>query len=68
MTISILIICDSVDQCSVQFSSVTQSLCDPKDCHMLGVPAHYQLPDLAQTYVHQVGDASQPSPPMLEGI
>ena len=68
MPVSILRLFDSVDQCSVQFSSVTQSLCDPKDCHTPGFPVHHQLPELAQTRVHWVGDASQPSPPMLEGI
>ena len=45
---------------SVQFSSVAQScptLCNPMDCSMPGFPVHYQLPELAQTYVYQVGDA-----------
>ena len=49
---------------SVQFSSVAQScptLCDPMDCGMPGYPVHHQLPKLAQTYVHQVSDAIQPS-------
>ena len=47
-----------------QFSSVTQScptLCDPMDCSMPGFPIHHQLQDLAQTQVHRVGDAVQPS-------
>ena len=61
-------ICDSV-----QFSSVAQScltLCNPMDCSTPGLPVHHQLPDLAQTDVHLVGDAiksfhplSSPSPP-----
>ena len=45
---------------SVQFSSVTQScltLCDPMDCSMPGFPVPHQLPELAQTHVHRVGDA-----------
>ena len=49
-----------------QFSSVTQScltLCDPVDCSMPGFPVHYQLPELAQTHVHQIGDAVEPSHP-----
>ena len=40
-----------------QFSSVTQScpsLCDPMDCSTSGFPVHHQLPELAQTHVHQV--------------
>ena len=31
----------------------------------LGFPVHPQLPELAQTHVHQVGDAIQPSHPLL---
>ena len=29
-----------------------------------GFPVHHQFPELAQTRVHQVGDAIQPSPPL----
>ena len=46
------------------FSSVTQSyltLCDPIDCNTPGFPVHHQLPELAETHVHWVGDAIQPS-------
>ena len=32
---------------------------------MPGFPAHHQHPELAQTHVHQVGDAIQPSHPLL---
>ena len=56
---------------SVHFSSVTQScptLCDPMDCSMPGFPVHHQLPDLTQTHVHQVGDAIQPSHPLLSPL
>ena len=52
---------------SVQFSSVAQlylTLCDHMDCSTPGFPAHHQLPELAQTHVHQVGDAIQPSHPL----
>ena len=51
-----------------QFSSVTQScltLCDPMDCSTPGLPVHHQLLELAQTHVHRVGDAIQPSHPLL---
>ena len=47
-----------------QFSSVTQScptLCDSMDCSTPDFPAHHQLPELAQTLIHQVGDVIQPS-------
>ena len=49
-------------------SSVVQScptLCDPIDCNMPGFPIHHQLPELAQTHVHHVGDAIQPSHPLV---
>ena len=31
------------------------------DCSTPGFPVHHQLPELAQTHVHQVSDAIQPS-------
>ena len=52
---------------SIQFSSVAQScptLCDPMDCSTPGFPVHHQLPELIQTHVHRVGDATQPSHPL----
>ena len=48
-------------------SLVSQScltLCDPMDCSTPGFPVHHQLPELAQTYVHRVSDAIQPSHPL----
>ena len=39
------------------------TLCDPMDCSMPGLPAHHQLPELAQTHV-RVSDAIQPSHPL----
>ena len=51
-----------------QFSSVAQSCpagCDPKDCSTPGFPVHHQLLEFTQTHVHRVGDASQPSHPLL---
>ena len=49
---------------SVQLISRVQ-LCDPMDCSTPGFPVHYQLPELTQTNVHQVGDAIQASHPLL---
>ena len=45
-------------------SLVAQScptLCNPMDCSTPGLPVHHQLLELAQTPVHRVGDAIQPS-------
>ena len=48
--------------CSVAKSCLT--LCDPMDCSMPGFSVLYHLPDLAQTHVHWVSDAIQPSHPL----
>ena len=51
-----------------QFSLVAQlclTLWDPIDCSMPGFPVHYQLLELAQTHVHWVSDAIQPSHPLF---
>ena len=51
-----------------QFQSVAQlglTLCDPMDCSVPGFPVHHQLLELTQTHVHRVGDAIQPSHPLL---
>src|SRR5574340_1459597 len=50
---------------SVQFSSVTRSyptLCDPMN---RSLPVHHHLPEFTQTHVYRVGDAIQPSYPLL---
>ena len=49
------------------FSSVAQlylTLCDPMDYKVPGFPVHHRLPELAQTHVHWVSDAIQPSHPL----
>ena len=60
----------SINRCPTQdqFSSVAQScltLCDPMDCSTPGFPVHHQLPELTQTHVHRVCEATQPSHPLL---
>ena len=35
------------------------------DCSTPGLPVHHQLPEFTQTHVHRVGDAIQPSHPLL---
>jgi len=49
------------ENCEKLFSSVTPSsltLCDPMECSTPGFPVHHQLPELTQTHVHRVRDAS----------
>ena len=58
--------CRSVS--SNQFSSFAQlcpTLFDPMNRSMPGLPVHHQLPEFTQTHVHRVGDAIQPSHPLL---
>ena len=51
----------SVSASSVQFSrSVMSDSLQPMDCSMPSFPVLHQLPELAQTHIHQVGDAIQP--------
>ena len=51
---------------SVQFShSGCSTLCNPTDCSTPGFPVNHQLPKLAQTHVHPVDDAIQPSHSLL---
>ena len=53
---------------SVQFSSVAQScptLCNPMNLSTPGLPVHHHLPEFTQAHIHQVGDAIQPSHPLL---
>ena len=51
-----------------QFSSVTHLcpiLCDPMNHSTPGLPVHHHLREFTQTHIHQVGDAIQPSHPLL---
>ena len=55
--------------CVFALVSLVQSLshvwlCDLVDCSTPGLPVHHQLLKLAQTHVHRVGDAIQPSHPL----
>ena len=37
------------------------TLCDPMDCSTPGFPVHHQLVEIAQTHVHRLSDAIQPT-------
>ena len=51
------------------FSSVQSlshlALCNSMDCSTPGFPVHHQLLEFAQTHAHWVGDAIQPSHPVI---
>ena len=62
--VQFVLFCTSLE---LQFSSVAQScpnLCDPMDCSIPSFAVHHQLSELAQTHVHRVSDAIQPSHPL----
>ena len=42
----------------VQFAKSCPSLCDPRDCSMLGLPVPDCLPEFAQVHVHWVADST----------
>ena len=48
----------------VLVTQLCPTLCNPMDCSTPGFPVHHQLLELAQTHVHWVGDAIQPSHPL----
>ena len=41
------------------------TLCNPMDCSTPGFPVLHYFPEFAQTHIHWVGDAIQPSHPLL---
>ena len=54
--------------CPLLLCSVTQScptLCDPTDCSTPGLPAPHHLLKFAQVHIHCIGDAIQPSHPLM---
>ena len=64
-------ICDSTKDSFLlyAFSSVQSlsrvRLCDPVNCSTPDLPVYHQLPEFTQTRVHPVGNAIQPSHPLL---
>ena len=55
----------SLQFCCCSASQLCPILCDPMDCSAPGLPVLHHLPEFAQTHVHWVSDAIQPSQPLL---
>ena len=53
-----------VSGCCGSVAKSCLTLGDPGDCSTPGFPVLHHLPELAQTYVHRVSDAIQPSCPL----
>ena len=56
--------CSSQHCCCCSATQSCLTLCDPKDCSKPRFPVLHHLPKLAQTHVHWVSDAIQPSHPL----
>ena len=56
-------VCVVVVHCSV--AKLCPTLCYPVNCRTSGFPVLHYLPEFAQTHVHSVSDAIQPSHPPL---
>ena len=51
--------------CCYSVAKSRLTLCDPMDCSTPGLPVPHSLPEFAQVHVHWIGDAIQPSHPLL---
>ena len=56
---------DSLKKLSSVHSLSRVWLCEPMDYNTPGLPVHHQLPEFIRTHVHWIGDAIQPSHPLL---
>ena len=68
MTACLLVVFSSLQSMLYTISSIAQScptLCNPMDCSTPGLLVHHQLLEFTQSHVHWVGDAIQPSHPLL---
>ena len=54
-------VCIFYSCCHYWVPKLCLTLCDPMDCNTPGFPALHQLLERAQTHVHRVRDATQPS-------
>ena len=53
-----------VDCCWYSVATLRLTLCNPMDCSTPGFPVLHYLVEFAQSHVHRVGDAIQPSHPL----
>ena len=56
---------DTSPNCCCLVAQSCLTLCNPTDCSVPGSPVLHYLLEFAQTYVHWVSDAIQPSHPLL---
>ena len=51
--------------CCCSVTQLCPTLCNPTDCSTPGLPVPHCLPEFAQVHVHCIGDAVQPSRPLM---
>ena len=56
---------DSVLSCCCSVAQSFLTFCDPMDCSTPGLPVPHHLLKFAQVHVHCIGDAIQPSLPLM---
>ena len=54
-----------MNYCCCSVAQLCPTLYNPMDCSMPGFPVLHHFPEFAQTHVHWVADAIQPSHPLL---
>ena len=64
-TLEILWVWFSVQFSTVQSLSHVRDSLRPMNSSTPGLPVHHQLPEFTQTHVHRIGDAIQPSHPVV---
>ena len=60
-----LFFCHHLPFCCYSVAQSCLTICDPMDCSTQGFPALYSLLGFAQTHVHWINSAIQPSHPLL---
>ena len=53
-----------LNYCCCSVARLFPTFCDPVNCNMPGIPVLQYLPEFAQTHVHWLNDAIQPSHPV----
>ena len=64
MNILAATILDQITDCGCSVAKSRPMLCDSMDCSTPGFPVLHHVLGFAQTYIHWVGDAIQPSHPL----
>ena len=56
------------DNCCPSVAQSCLTLCNPMDCHLLGILVPHHLLEFAQVHVHCIFDAIQPAHPLMPSL